>query len=60
MMLKLVKLKGNNLNMIYNDKHVTTKELKRLSAKSFTARLKRANLATKAYIDDFANKKDFD
>ena len=46
--------------MIYNDKHVTTKELKRLSAKSFTARLKRANLATKAYIDDFANKKDFD
>ena len=59
MMPKLVKLKRSNLNIIYNDKQVTTKELKRLSVKTFTARSKQANLATKAYIDDFANKKDF-
>ena len=60
MMLKLVKLKRSNLNIIYNDKQVTTKELKRLSVKTVTARSKQANLVTKAYIDDFANKKDFD
>ena len=50
MMLKLVKLKRSNFNMIYNDKHVTTKELKRLSAKNFTARSKQANLATKTFL----------
>ena len=36
--------------MIYNDKHVTTKELKRLSAKTFTAKSKQTNLATKAFL----------
>ena len=60
MMIELVKLKRSKLNMINNDKHVTTKELKRLTAENFTARSKQGNLATKADIDDFVKLTDFD
>ena len=40
MILKLVKLESNSLNMMYNNKHVTSKELKRLSAKKNYCKIK--------------------
>ena len=38
-------------------KNITTKEFNKLTAENFTTRLKPANLATKADIDDFVEKK---
>ena len=55
MIQKLVKLKKNILDHDHT-KYITTQELNKLTAENFTARLKKANLATKADIDDFAEK----
>ena len=52
---KLVKLKKNILDHDHA-KYSTTQELNKLTAENLTARLKKANLATKADIDDFAEK----
>ena len=42
-----------------HDKYITTQEIK-VTANNFAARLKQANLATKADSDDFVGKTDFD
>ena len=44
----------------HNNKCFTTQKFNTLPAEIFVARLKQANLATKAYIDDFVEKTDFD
>ena len=38
-------------------KYITTQEVNKLTAKNFAARLKEENIATKADIDDFVEKK---
>ena len=43
-----------------HDKYITTQEFNKLTSENFTARLKQANLATKAEIADFVKKTDFD
>ena len=43
-----------------HSKYITTPEFKKLTAEHFTARLKRANLATKRDIADFIKAKAFD
>ena len=43
-----------------HDKYITTPEFNKLTAESFAARLKQANLASKSDIANFVNKTDFD
>ena len=43
-----------------HSKYITTKEFNNLAAKTFTARLKQANSATKDYIADFVKKIELD
>ena len=40
-----------------NNKYITIQEFIKLNAKNFAARLKQANVATKADIDGFTEKK---
>ena len=42
-----------------HSKYITTPKFNKLAAENFTARLKQANVATKADIADFLKKKDF-
>ena len=44
----------------HNKKYITVKELNKLTSENFAARLKQANLATKADIKYFLEKADFD
>ena len=43
-----------------HDKYITTPEFNWLRAKTYAARLKQANLATKSDIANYVNKTDFD
>ena len=43
-----------------HDKYITNPEFNKLTAESFAARLKQANLASKSDIANFVNKIDFD
>ena len=43
-----------------HDKYITTPEFNKLTAESFAARLKQANLASQSDIANFVNKTDFD
>ena len=43
-----------------HDKYITTQEFNILTAEHFATRLKQVNLATKADIDNFIEKTDFD
>ena len=43
-----------------HSKYITTQEFKKLTVENFTARISQAKLATKANIDDFVEKTDFD
>ena len=43
-----------------HDKHITTPEFNKLTAKTFAARLVQANLASKSDIANFVKKTDFD
>ena len=52
---KIGEIEKNILDHDYA-KYITTQELNKLTTENFTARLKKANLATKADIDDFAEK----
>ena len=42
-----------------HSKYITTPKFNKLAAENFTARLKQANVATKADIADFLKRKDF-
>ena len=44
----------------HNNKYLTTQKFKKWTAKCFPGRLKQANLATEADIDDFVEKTNFD
>ena len=44
----------------HSNKYITTQEFNNLTTENFAARLKQANLTTKAGIDDFVEKTDFD
>ena len=44
----------------YHAKYITTQEFGKLTTENFTGRSKQANLATKADVDDFEEKTDFD
>ena len=44
----------------HNDKYVTTQEFYKLMSENVAAKLKQGNLETKADIDDFLWKTDFD
>ena len=54
---KLMKLKRKLLIII---KYITAPEFNKLTPKNLTARLKRANLASKNDIANYVNKTDFD
>ena len=43
-----------------NNQYITIQEFKKITTESFIARLKQADLATKAGIDDFVEKTEFD
>ena len=49
--------KGNDYDP---DKYITTQELNKLTSNNFTARLAKANLASKNNIAKFVKKTDFD
>ena len=55
--IKIVKTEKNHDQ---NKKYITTKEFKQLREENFAARLKQANLATEADIDDFVEMSDFE
>ena len=57
---KIAEIEKNILYYDHNNKYITTQQFDRLSAENFTARLKQANLETKADIDDFVEKINFD
>ena len=44
----------------HSNKYIITQEFNKLTSETFEARLKQANLATKAETADFAKKTDFD
>ena len=54
-----MKFKKANSEHCFSNKYITTQEFNKLTAEKFSARLKQANLAIKADIDDFVEKKDF-
>ena len=43
-----------------HDKHITTRELNKLTAENFSSRLAQANLASKSDIANFVKNTDFD
>ena len=53
---KLVKLKRK----ILSKKYITAKEFNKLTVETFKVRLKQADLAAKADINDFVEKTNFD
>ena len=56
---KLLKLKKKIIDHDHSNKYITTQEFNKLPAENFAARLKQANLSTKAGINDFAGETDF-
>ena len=52
-----MKFKKTNSEHFFSNKYITTQEFNKLTAEKFSARLKQANLAIKADIDDFVEKK---
>ena len=52
-----MKFKKSNSEHCFSNKYITTQEFNKLTAEKFSARLKQANLAIKADIDDFVEKK---
>ena len=52
-----MKFKKTNSEHCFSNKYITTQEFNKLTAEKFSARLKQANLAIKADIDDFVEKK---
>ena len=44
----------------HSNKYITTPEFNKLTAGNIAAKLKQANLTSKSYIANFANKRDFD
>ena len=56
---KISKIEKKRLERCHNNKYVTTQQFNRLTAKSFTTRLKEANLVTKTDIFDFVRKDKF-
>ena len=52
-----MKFKKANSEHCFSNKYITTQEFNKLTAEKFSARLKQANLAIKADIDDFVEKK---
>ena len=42
-----------------HDKYITTQEFNKSTSENFAARLKQANISTKADMDDFVEKTDF-
>ena len=57
---KWVKLKKQFTDRDHNNTYINTPEFNKLTSENFDARLKEANLATKADIDDFVAKTDVD
>ena len=51
-----MKFKKTNSEHCFSNKYITTQEFNKLTAEKFSARLKQANLAIKADIDDFVEK----
>ena len=57
---KIGEIEKNITDHDHNNKFIITQEFNTLAAENFAARLKQANLAIKAYIDDFIEKTNFD
>ena len=58
--IKVAEIEKKILDHDHNNKYIATQEFNKLTAETFTARLKQANLATKTDIDDLLEKTDFD
>ena len=53
-------MKSKKINDHDHDKYITTREINKLTAENFAARLWQAYLASKSDIADFVRKTDFD